>query len=400
MTDTSVNVTEVPPVDARVDALLAARLHDPYGFLGPHRDGNGWVVRIFNPSAQRLWLRWDGESREMTKAHADGVFIWRGRAAPPPVYEVVIEQAGDSRTIHDAYAFPPTLSGHDLHLFSEGKLLQAYRMLGAHVETRQQVQGVRFACWAPNAERVSVVGEFNAWDGRVHPMGAHGSSGVWEGFIPGVKAGALYRFEIRNRQSGQVLKKSDPYGRGFERRPGTASRVQTDGEYSRSDQAWMARRADLDWLHAPLNIYECHLGSWRRHPDGRFYTYGELTDHLVPYVAGMGYAHVELMPVTEHPLDESWGYQTTGYFAATSRYGPPEDLKLLIDAFHRAGIGVILDWVPAHFPMDDWALARFDGTALYEHEDPRRGTHRDWGTHIFNYGRNEVRGFLLASAHY
>lgn len=391
---------EASAVDPRIDALLGARLHDPFAFLGLHRDANGWIVRIFNPRAQKCALLVESRRLETVRVHAAGIFEWRGAELPATPYGLAFEESGQGYTTHDPYAFPPTLTEHDLHLFNEGRLNQAWRALGAHVETRAGVTGTRFACWAPNAERVSVVGDFNRWDGRVHPMGIHGSSGVWELFIPGLTGGELYRFELRNRHSGQVQKKSDPYARAYERRPGTASRVQAPDRYVWQDGAWMARRAGVDWLHAPLNVYEVHLGSWKRHPDGRFYSYRELAEHLVPYVTEMGYTHVEFLPITEHPLDESWGYQTSGYFAATSRYGAPEDLKALIDAFHQAGIGVILDWVPAHFPMDDWALARFDGTALYEHEDPRRGTHRDWGTHIFNYGRNEVRGFLLASAHY
>lgn len=357
-------------------------------------------MRIFNPYAQKCCLECDGQRLPMEKVHPGGLFQWRGKQAPALPYAVLFEEGEQERRTHDPYAFPHALSDDELHLFNEGKLHQAYRSLGAHVQNRAGIAGTRFTCWAPNAERVSVVGEFNRWDGRVHCMGVHGSSGVWELFIPGLTAGELYRFELRNRQTGAVQKKSDPFGRAFERRPGTASRIQSASEYAWQDQAWLDHRARLDWLHAPVNVYEVHLGSWKRHPDGRFYSYRELVDQLVPYVADMGYTHVEFMPITEHPLDESWGYQTTGYFAATSRYGSPDDLKALIDAFHQAGIGVILDWVPAHFPMDDWALARFDGTALFEHEDPRRGTHRDWGTHIFNYGRNEVRGFLLASAHY
>jgi 1,4-alpha-glucan branching enzyme len=234
----------------------------------------------------------------------------------------------------------------------------------------------------------------------MHPMRSRGGSGVWELFIPDLASGALYKFEIRNRDTGAILVKADPYANAFEHRPSTACKVTAPARHAWGDADWMARRAAHDWLHAPMSIYEVHAGSWKRHPDGRFYTYRELAAQLVPYVADMGYTHIELLPVSEHPLDESWGYQTTGYFAATSRFGEPDDLRALIDAAHQAGIGVILDWVPAHFPQDAWALARFDGTALYEHEDPRLGFHQDWGTHIFNFGRNEVKGFLLASAHY
>jgi len=223
---------------------------------------------------------------------------------------------------------------------------------------------------------------------------------VWELFIPGLASGQLYKYEVRPSNSDHVLVKTDPYAREFERRPGTAARVPSEDRYEWRDQEWIERRARWDWLHAPVSIYEVHLGSWKRHPDGRFYTYVELAEHLVPYVRDLGFTHVELLPVTEHPLDESWGYQATGYFAATSRFGTPDDLRALIDAFHQAGIGVLIDWVPGHFPTDAFSLARFDGTALYEHADPRRGLHQEWGTHVFNYARNEVRSFLLSSAHY
>jgi 1,4-alpha-glucan branching enzyme len=368
--------------------------------LGLHREGDGWKLRIFNPHAESIWLHLQGATEPLARVHPAGLFEWRGTAPPPTPYLLGVLEGGRAREAYDPYAFAPVLSGHDLHLFNEGKLRQAWRALGSHVEERNGVVGTRFAVWAPNAERVSVIGDFNRWDGRVHSMAVHGLSGVWELFIPGLAGGELYKFEIRNRASGEVLVKTDPYGQEFEHRPGTAARVRPPGAYRWGDDAWMRRRREWDWQHAPMSVYEVHAGSWKRHPDGRFYSYRELAQNLVPYVQDMGYTHVELMPITEHPLDESWGYQTTGYFASTSRFGPPEELRALIDAFHQAGIGVIIDWVPAHFPMDGWALARFDGTALYEHEDPRKGLHQDWGTHIFNYGRNEVLSFLLSSAHY
>ena len=391
----------LPSVTAsELDALLQARLHDPFRYLGLHREASGWVLRVFHPHADAVWLRLPSGLSPFESVHPAGLFEWRGAAAPPTPYVLGVSEGGRVRDVHDPYAFVPALSGHDLYLFNEGRLRQAWRTLGVHLEQRNGVSGVRFGVWAPNAERVSVVGDFNRWDGRVHPMGAHGLSGVWELFIPGLVGGALYKYEIRNRDTGEVLVKTDPYGREFERRPSTAARVPREAGYQWRDQAWMNVRGGWDWLHAPMSIYEVHLGSWKRHPDGRFYSYEELAEHLVPYVNEMGFTHVEFLPVTEHPLDESWGYQTTGYFAATTRFGEPDGLRALIDNFHRAGIGVILDWVPAHFPTDAFALARFDGTALYEHADPRRGMHQDWGTHIFNYGRNEVRSFLLSSAHY
>jgi 1,4-alpha-glucan branching enzyme len=262
------------------------------------------------------------------------------------------------------------------------------------------VAGVCFRVWAPNAERVSVVGGFNGWDGRAHQMATLGGSGVWELFIPEIAAGTLYRFELRVRGSGALRLKSDPFARAFERRPATACCVTADAAHAWNDDAWMRARAARDWLSAPMSTYEMHLGSWMRHADRSFYSYRDLAERLVPYLVEMGYTHVEFMPLMEHPLDESWGYQCTGFFAPSSRFGSADDLRFLVDALHQAGIGVILDWVPGHFPADDWALAHFDGSALYEHQDPKQKMHPDWGTHVFNYGRNEVRSFLLSSAAY
>jgi 1,4-alpha-glucan branching enzyme len=306
----------------------------------------------------------------------------------------------DGRRCGDAYAFPPQPPATELFLFAEGRLYQAWRTFGAAPETRAGVAGVRFRVWAPGVERASVVGDFNDWDGRVHPMQSLGVSGVWELFVPGVAPGALYKFEFRRRDGGAVFLRADPYARRAELRPHTSSRVDAATRHAWRDADWLARRAGWDWLHAPVNVYELHAGSWLRHPDGRFYDWRELAERLVPYVAGLGFTHVELMPVTEHPLDESWGYQTTGFFAPTARFGEPDGLRAFVDACHAAGLGCLLDWVPGHFPADDFALADFDGGPLYEHGDPRLGRHPDWGTHIFDYGRHEVRSFLLSSAHY
>jgi 1,4-alpha-glucan branching enzyme len=300
----------------------------------------------------------------------------------------------------DPYSFAPTLSHADLALFASGNHVEAWRMLGAHPASFDGVEGVRFAVWAPNAERVSVVGPFCDWDGRRLPMRVLGASGVWELFVPGLALGELYKFELRNRGTGQVGVKTDPYALAMERRPATAGIVADPDAYAWRDGDWMQARRGRDWLHAPCSIYEVHAGSWNRHPDGRFFSYGELADQLLPYVQRLGFTHIELLPVTEHPLDDSWGYQTTGYFAPTSRHGSPGDLKYFIDRCHQAGVGVLLDWVPAHFPRDAHGLARFDGSALYEYEDPRKGEHLDWGTYIFNYERHEVRSFLIASACY
>jgi len=283
-----------------------------------------------------------------------------------------------------------------LYLFNEGRNVQAYHLLGAHCDENATV----FRVWAPNASQVSVIGDFNDWRGDGHRMQALGASGIWELRVAEAMPHSLYRFEIVNRDSGAVLVKSDPYGRGFELRPGSAAYVVPPSTHVWADDAWLERRAAWDWQHAPVNIYEVHAGSWMRHPDGRPYLWRELAERLIPYAVEQGYTHLELLPITEHPLDESWGYQTTGYFAPTARYGSADDLRHFIDACHQAGLGVLLDWVPGHFPQDQWALARYDGTALYEHEDPRLGLHADWGTHIFNYGRHEVRSFLLSSAHW
>ncbi|MDR2173419.1 MAG: 1,4-alpha-glucan branching protein GlgB [Burkholderiales bacterium] len=283
----------------------------------------------------------------------------------------------------------------ELYLFNEGRNFQAYRLLGAHLAPA----GTTFRVWAPNASAVSVVGEFNGWRPEVHKLHSLGDSGIWEATVSEAAAHQLYRFAIRTRD-GALLIKSDPYGRGFELRPGSAAYITPPSTHVWGDGEWLARRATWDWQHAPVNIYEVHAGSWMRHADGRPYLWRELAERLIPYALEMGYTHLELLPVTEHPLDESWGYQTTGYFAPSARYGSPDDLRAFIDACHQAGLGVLLDWVPGHFPQDDWALTRYDGTALYEHDDPRLGVHAEWGTHIFNYGRHEVCSFLLSSAHW
>jgi 1,4-alpha-glucan branching enzyme len=290
----------------------------------------------------------------------------------------------------------PLIADFDRHLFGEGRHWHIYRLLGAHVVTVDGVAGVRFATWAPNAGGVSVVGDFNGWDGGVHPLHRH-DGGVWETFVPGVRPGALYKFELRHRQTGRVVIKTDPYGRRFEHRPATAAIVEPPSTYAWQDADWLRARDAERWLHGPVSIYELHPGSWQR-PDGSVPDYRTLAERLVGHVAECGFTHVELLPICEYPLDESWGYQTTGYFAPTSRHGTPDDFRYFVDCCHRHGIGVLLDWTPAHFPRDDHALARFDGEPLYEYADPRVGEHRDWGTLIFDYGRNEVRNFLLASA--
>ena len=387
--------------DRAISALIEARQHDPFSVLGLHRDGAAWRLRVFRPRSKAIAVELaDGSWAPLKRRPGTDAFEWQGVEPPPRPWRLDV----DGTVHYDPYAFPPRPPADDLFLFNAGRLRQAWRTLGANPETRDGVTGICFRVWAPNAERVSLVGDFNQWDGRAHPLATLGVSGVWELFVPEMAAGSLYRFELRLRGSGKVVMKSDPYARAFERRPATACRIAPPAAHAWGDSAWMERRARSgstgDWLSAPMSVYELHAGSWMRHPDRSFHSYHDLARHLVPYLVEMGYTHVEFLPLMEHPLDESWGYQCTGFFAPSSRFGSPDDLRFLIDSLHQAGIGVILDWVPGHFPADDWALAHFDGTALYEHEDPKQKMHPDWGTHVFNYGRNEVRSFLLSSAAY
>ena len=383
------------------DALLRiqeARHHDPFEVLGRHSLDGQELVRAYIPFASGVRIEETGDV--LQRVGDSDFFEWRGPAGRVPErYQLCwTDNDGIEWITYDPYCFPPLLGDLDLHLFSEGRHLHAHRFLGAHLMEVDGIRGVRFAVWAPNAERVSVVGDWNRWDGRRHPMRVRGGSGVWELFIPGAGDHDYYKFELRNREHGSVHLKTDPYGRRYEMRPGTASMITRPTEYVWTDDTWMQAREQRDWLHAPMSIYEVHLGSWQRDEQGQFLDYRTLAERLVDYVKPLGFTHVELLPVTEHPLDASWGYQTTGYFAPTSRFGHPDDFRYFVDHCHRNGIGVILDWAPGHFPKDDFAIARFDGTPLYEHADPRRGEHRDWGTYIYNYGRNEVRNFLLASA--
>jgi 1,4-alpha-glucan branching enzyme len=387
-------------IDRGFDALVAGRHGDPFALLGPHIENGHLVIRAYRPGAERMAVIRDGaEPVEMSMRSRAGVF----EAELTTVNRItrytlrVTFPGGHVVDLEDPYRFSRFISEYDLYLFGEGKHTHLYDRLGAHVMRLDDVDGVHFAVWAPTAVRVSVVGDFNQWDGRVHPMRALVPSGVWEIFIPSAGRGHRYKFEIRTR-AGDVLLKSDPFGFAFEAPPLSASIV-CQPHHDWQDRDWMRDRADLGaWLDKPMAVYEVHLGSWQRAEDNRFLTYAELADRLIPYVKDMGYSHVELLPVMEHPFSGSWGYQVIGLFAPTSRFGPPEGFKAFVDACHRNGIGVILDWVPGHFPKDAHGLARFDGTSLYEHADPRQGEHRDWGTLIFNYGRNEVRNYLLANA--
>ncbi len=378
--------------------ILDARHHDPSSYLGLHREGDRACWRIFAPHTSDLLFT--DSKHVFTRIHGTDFFEWCGQSDQIQDHEKLtrVNHKGEILQFYDPYSFPAQISDFDLHLFGEGKHWHIYRVLGAHCTQVDGVEGVLFATWAPSAERVSVIGDFNQWDGRIHAMRNRGSSGVWELFIPGLKDQDLYKFEIRNQASGRVVSKIDPYAREFEPRPKTACVVNADNTFDWGDEDWLGQRQQLDWLHTPMSIYEVHLGSWQRDEAGHFLNYRELADRLISHLQSTGFTHVELLPITEHPLDASWGYQTTGYFAPTSRFGQPDDFRYFVNQLHRAGYGIILDWVPAHFPKDDFALAKFDGSALYEHEDPRKGEHPDWGTLIYNYGRNEVKNFLLSSA--
>jgi 1,4-alpha-glucan branching enzyme len=396
-----------PTLDDALAAVAAGQHRDPFAVLGPHLDETGaTVVRAFHPAAQSVELRLvaTGALQPMIRRKSDGVFeavVPAAGARSIPDYRLRFTFP-DDRVIEldDPYRYGRVLTDFDLHLFGEGTHQRAFEKLGAHRITVGSTVGVHFAVWAPNAARVSVVGDFNGWDGRVHAMRFLATNGVWEIFIPDLPDGEKYKFEIRSG-TGALLKKSDPFGFAFEVPPRSASIVHDISHYRWRDEPWMTARAThREWLDEPMSIYEVHLGSWARVPEkgSRFLTYRELASRLVSYVKEMGFTHIELLPVMEHPFSGSWGYQVLGFFAPTSRFGAPEDFKYFVDACHEAGLGVILDWVPGHFPKDDHGLARFDGTALYEHADPRQGEHQDWGTLIFNYGRNEVRNFLLSNA--
>jgi 1,4-alpha-glucan branching enzyme len=387
------------PHETDLRRIAEGRHHDPHAVLGIHERGGQAHVLLYIPSARDVRL--DGRFDAARIGDSD-FFAWSG---PPgelsrPYRVSWTDSDGALLEQADPYAFLPTIDPREVESYSQGLHRAAWRFLGAHVLTVSEVTGVRFAVWAPDAERVSVVGPFCKWDGRRYPMRVLGSSGVWEVFIPGLGAGELYKFEIRNRHTGAIFLKSDPCARAAELRPATASVVTAPSSFAWSDAEWLERRAECDWLHAPMSIYEVHLGSWRRREDGGFLSYREIADQLAPYARRLGFTHIELLPIAEHPLDDSWGYQTTGHFAPTSRHGTPDDLRYLINVCHAHGVGVLLDWVPAHFPKDAHGLASFDGTALYEYADPRKAEHKDWGTLVFNYERHEVRAFLLSSAYY
>jgi 1,4-alpha-glucan branching enzyme len=380
-------------------AIVEGRCSDPFAILGPHRDAGGAYVRVFLPGALGVEARArdDGSvlSRLLPDAE-DGLFAGRLKEGRP--YLLRVEWPEHVEDVIDPYAFGLLLGDLDLHLFAEGRHLQLGTMLGAHAMAVDGVAGVRFAVWAPNARRVSVVGDFNRWDGRRHPMRHRIEAGLWELFVPGVGPGARYKFELLGR-NGLLPQKADPMAQQVEAPPRTASVVSDPTPFEWNDAAWMAGRRERQSPQAPISVYELHAGSWRRAEGGsRAPTWDELADGLIPYIQSLGFTHIELMPITAHPFGGSWGYQPLGLYAPHAEHGDPAAFARFVDRCHLAGIGVLLDWVPAHFPTDAHGLMRFDGTALYEHEDPREGFHQDWNTLIYNMGRHEVRGFLVASA--
>ena len=391
---------------SEIKRITNASLSDPFSLLGKHRiepfDEGKIEIRVYNPAAETVWIisEKDVSPFAMERINKEGLFIcYLSDCDNTFKYQIRTEYPdGIITQAPDPYSFLPQLGELDLHLISEGRHEKLYEKMGARIWQVGNCTGVLFSVWAPNARQVSVTGNFNSWDRRRNPMRNRGFSGIWELFIPELKDGDLYKFVIK-QQHGKVVEKADPFGNAFELRPGTSSIVKDLSVFNWNDEKWMESRKNSNPLSCPMMIYELHASSWKKPADGSlFVSWEDLGRELIPYVVEMGFTHIELLPVSEHPLDDSWGYQTTGYFAPTSRLGSPEDFMFFIDTCHQAGIGVIMDWSPAHFPEDDFALARFDGSYLFEHEDPRKGKHPDWNTLIFNYDRSEVRNFLLASA--
>ncbi|MDR1689139.1 MAG: 1,4-alpha-glucan branching protein GlgB [Clostridiales bacterium] len=387
--------------------IINSSYADPHRILGMHeifiKNQPALAVRVFIPQARKITVidcADESLTYEMEKIHVEGFYeaIIPDRSQWFQYKLKIVWHNNTEWVTFDPYSFPPVLSEFDLHLFGEGTHYEIFEKLGAHPMVVNDIEGVLFAVWAPNARRVSVIGSFNDWDGRRCQMRLRENSGIWELFVPSLCKYDKYKYEIKTH-SGQVFQKSDPYGNFFELRPSTATLVYDLGSYTWNDEDWFETREKTDVLRSPMNIYEVHLGSWKRHEeDNSFYTYTELADTLIPYVKEMNFNYIELMPVEEHPFDGSWGYQVTGYFAPTSRYGSPDEFMYFVDMCHQNGIGVILDWVPAHFPKDAHGLSMYDGSSLYEHQDPKQGEHPDWGTKIFNYGRKEVKNFLIGNA--
>jgi 1,4-alpha-glucan branching enzyme len=386
---------------SQVSALVHGDCGDPFSVLGPHAEGRDrFVVRCYHPASKQAWVigRAGNQIAELQPMYEPGFF-----AGPVPEridYRLRFALPASMIELEDPYRFPPVLGDIDMHLLAEGTHLKLYERLGAQLIEMDGIQGVSFAVWAPNARRVSVVGDFNEWDGRRHPMRKRIEAGVWELFVPGLKGGELYKFEIKGPDGKLLPLKADPLSFRSERPPHTASIVHGAKKYEWEDTSWMSGRESVSNRSAPISIYECHLGSWARvtEENNRYLTYDELGERLVPYVKQMGFSHLELLPISEYPFDGSWGYQPIALYAPTSRHGTPAEFARFVDRCHREGIGVILDWVPGHFPTDAHGLVYFDGTHLYEHSDPRLGMHQDWNTLIYNYGRHEVANYLLANA--
>ncbi len=395
-------MAEIDPKEVADPAVLAriveGRFDDPFAVLGPHRKGRLRYVTAYDPGADEMWAVVAGKASRLDPvAGYSGLFHGKVAGAKPYLLR---GQRGDARwEVEDPYRFGPVLGEIDEYLLGEGTHRHLWNALGAHVLQHEGVAGAHFAVWAPNARRVSLIGDFNAWDGRRHVMRRRGATGVWEIFVPGLGDGAIYKYEILGAH-GERMEKADPVGFGAQHPPQTASMVRDITGYGWSDKGWMDARAGTQRVDQPISIYEVHLGSWRRKEGGRPISYKEAAVELVGYVKEMGFTHIELLPISEYPFDGSWGYQPLGLYAPTIRFGPPHEFRDLVNAAHKAGIGVLLDWVPGHFPTDAHGLMRFDGTALYEHEDPREGFHQDWNTLIYNYGRREVANFLTANALY
>jgi 1,4-alpha-glucan branching enzyme len=372
---------------------------DPFSFLGRHKTACGEILRCFIPRARQVWL--EDESRSFVRVPETDLFEFEGDFSnlPPRARLMWETDSGIRKFANDPYSFPAVLDQQAMQDFNAGENYRTQELLGSRLLCIDGIEGSLFSVWAPNAGRVSVTGDFNDWDGRCHPMRFHILQGIWELFIPGLELGS-YKFEIRNADSGEILLKSDPYARWTEQRPDTASLIAPKPKHHWQDSEWSESRGKVNSLASPISVYELHLGSWRRQDDGGFLSYPELAEQICQHVLQLGFTHIELLPMKEHPLDESWGYQSTGYFAPTSRHGTPDDFRAFVDICHQHGIAVILDWVPAHFPRDAHALARFDGDALFEYHDPWKAEQRDWGTLVFNYERSEVRSFLISSALY
>ena len=406
------NTHELLPTHDNLIRLVEARHTDPHSILGMHFDEklSSIVVRVFDVEAQDVYILFDGKREQLEQIHEAGLFAIKfPNSKKHFTYQLEKIFDGNSVITEDSYCYMPGIGEMDVYLFNSGEHQRIYETMGAHLKNYDGVEGVLFTVWAPNAERVSVVGDFNNWNGTRNMMRLMGHSGIWELFIPRMSAGDVYKFEIR-AMNGDVFCKLDPYALQTELRPNNAAIVSKGTDFTWSDEAWIEKRKTTEWLEAPVNMYEVHLASWQgpglrsiNHDgddDSDFHNYREIAHALADYVCEMGYTHIELMPVSEHPLDISWGYQVTAYYSPTARHGTPEDFAYFVNHMHERGIGVVMDWVPAHFPKDAFALGRFDGTSLYEHADPKQGEHRDWGTYIFNFGRSEVRNFLIGNALY